>query len=326
VGVRYHLCLMPGCAASTIGADESMAGVRELSKNYQKGLEFYDQGLLVDALSAFEAVLSEAGPETPEYRLARFFVGETHSRLAEENAHRGSRERAEFHLRKAIERNPRFPDLHYQLAMLIAQEEALHEAMAELEAALEINPNFAKALFVLGVLAYEIGEYDAGVKHMMRAAELEPRYATQAYHDAMAAHQAKEHRKALSQFRELALTNLDDISFHFGVGKKLYRSGDYDGAAEAFEQALSLQCNYPDIRNWLGLSLMACGNHAGALEQFQRALEVNPNYVAALINAGVACAMAGRTEDASGYYRRALDLDPDNPEARERLAKLGVVA
>ena len=299
-----------------------MAGLQELSKTYQKGIEFYDQGLLVDALAEFEKVLKAVSPDSPEARLAKFYVGETHARLAEEDMSRGATERAETHLKNAIERNPHYPDLHYQLAQIVAESGSVHQAILELETALELNPDYAKALLFLGLLAYEIGNYDTGAQHVSRAASLETRYGTPLYSEAMAAHEKGEHRKALAQFHELATTNIDDISFHFGIGKKLYRSGDYAGAVEAFEQSLSIQSSYPDIRNWLGLALMATKENERAFEQFQLALETNPNYTAAIINAGVVCEMMGLTKDAADFYTRALKTDPDNLEARERLSKL----
>jgi tetratricopeptide (TPR) repeat protein len=297
-----------------------MIGAAELSKRYAKGLEFYDQGLLIDALAEFEAVLVSAEAGSPEAKLAAFYTGQVHARLAEDSIQRGAREHAEQHLRKAIVRNPKFPDLHYQLAQIIGESGAIREAMTELEIALKLNPEYAKATLLLGILSYQIGEYTAGARYITHAAEIEPRFDTQIYHDAMSAHSRDEHRKALALFAELALTNVDDISFHFGIGKKRYRSGDYHGAAEAFEQSLSLNSSYPDIRNWFGLALMGCGENEKAFEQFQGALEINPNYVGAVINAGVACEMMGLKSDADSFYRNALELDPDNVEARERLS------
>jgi len=299
-----------------------MTAVRELSANYQKGIEFYDQGLLIDALAAFQSVLKSADPGSPEARLARFYIGETHARLAEDALARGTRERAEQHLREAIERNPKFPDLHYQLAGIMVEDGAINEAITELETALSLNSNYSKALLLLGILRYEIGKYEIGARHIARAVENEPRYDTPVYQEGMASHFKGEHRRALAQFREMEQTKVDDISFHFGVGKKLYRAADYRGAAEAFEQALSVQSNYADIRNWYGLALMACAENANALEQFQKALEVNPNFVGAVINSGVACEMMGLREDARAFYRRALELDTDNIEAKERLGRL----
>lgn len=299
-----------------------MAGVQELSKTYSKGIEFYDQGLLVDALAEFERVLKDAPKSSPEARLARFYVGETHARLAEENMMRGAKERAEMHLRKAIARNPKYPDLHYQLAELMADGGAIKEASEELEAALSLNPDYAKALLMLGILCYEIGDYDAGMRRINRAVEVEPRYQTEPLHEGVTAHQNSDRRRALAAFHELARTNVDDISFHFGIGKKLYRAGDFEGAVESFEQALSLHDEYPDIRNWLGLAHMACGKHERAFEQFQMALDANPNYTAAIINAGVACQMMELASEAAAFYQRALAIDPGNLEARERLDSL----
>lgn len=300
-----------------------MAGVQELSKTYSKGIEFYDQGLLVDALAEFERVLKNAPEGSPEARLAGFYVGETHVRLAEESMLRGAQERAEMHLREAIARNPGYPDLHYLLAELMADSDAIKEAIGELESALSLNPDYAKALLMLGILRYEIGDYDAGMRSVNLAVEIEPRYQTEPIQEGVAAHQRGDRRRALWAFHELAQTNIDDISFHFGVGKKLYRAGDFAGAVESFEQALSLHEGYPDIRNWLGLAHMACGEHERAFEQFQRALENNPNYTVAIINAGVACEMMELTSEATAFYQRALAVDPGNLEARERLNSLG---
>jgi len=299
-----------------------MSEVRELSRGYQKGLEFYDQGLYVDALTAFEAVLEQADPSSPEARLARFYVVESHASLAEDNLNRGCIERGEEHLRAAIARNPKYPDLHFQLAELLAEAGTIHEAIVELKVAIDINPDFAKALLMLGILEYETGSYDQGAQRIAHAVELEPRYYTPLYLDAMQAHSREDRRKALAQFREITRMNVDDISFHCAVGKKLYRAGQYDKATEAFEQALSLQNNYPDIRNWLGLSLSACGEHEKAFEQFQRALEINPNYTSAMINAGVACEMMELKDDARAFYERALEIDADSLEAKERLSNL----
>ena len=297
-----------------------MIGMAELSKRYAKGLEFYDQGLLVDALMEFESVVKTAKPGSPECRLAGFYIGETHARLAEESVLRGSNEHAEEHLREAISSNSKFPDLHYRLASILAERGELAEAMTELQEALKLNPRYAEAMLSLGILAYRGGEHKAGIKHIVGACELEPRYDTQLYADALETHEQGDNGKALAQFSELALTKVDDISFHFGIGKKRYREGDYSAAAEAFEQALSLNSTYPDIRNWFGLALMGCGQNEKAAEEFEKALELNPNYVGAVINAGVACDMMGLRRDAQTHYRRALELDPGNMEAQQRLS------
>lgn len=298
-----------------------MIGVAELNKRYARGLEYYDQGLLTDALTEFEAVLKTSDSSSPERKLAAYYMGEAHARLAEESILRGAHEHAEKHLREAISNNSKFPDLHYQLAQILTDRGEKRAAIAELREALRLNPKYAKATLALGILAYSTGDHRAGLKHIRHASELEPRYATQMLQEALEAHARRDHETALELLSELALTNVDDISFHFSIGKKLYREGDYAGAAEAFEQALSLNSTYPDIRNWHGLALMGCGQNEKALSEFEQALEVNPNYVGAVINAGVACDMMGLKDEAKAHYRKALELDPENPEAQQRLSQ-----
>jgi len=220
-----------------------MIKTRESGGNYAKGLEFYDQGLLVDALAAFEAVLEGAKSNSPEAKLARFYIGETHARLAAESLCHGARAHAEKHLREALARNPKYPDLHYQLALVIAEEGLLREAMKELAIALNLSPNYAKALLTSGILAYQMGDYDEGAKRIVRAASLESRYDTPIFQSALDDHNKGDNCRALAGFQELALTNIDDISFYYDTGKNLYRSGDYKGAVEAFEQALCILRN-----------------------------------------------------------------------------------
>ncbi|MDH7602078.1 MAG: tetratricopeptide repeat protein [Armatimonadota bacterium] len=310
-----------GCTVFPRGIS-TMQRAREMSLNYRKGLEFFDQGLYVDALSAFEEALAEAQPDSPESRLVAFHIGETHARLAEECLRRGLRDRAELHLREAVARNPRYPDLHYQLAEILAQKGETDAAVTELDQALGINPKFARAWLLRGVLYYETGCHEEGLDYVARAVELEPRYNVPIYTQAIEAHSMQRHEQVVKLLRDLVALDIDDISFRFALGKNLYRAGDYEGAAEAFRQVLAVQSNYADVRNWLGLALMASSQFAEALEQFTRALEINPNYVAALINAGTASERLGLLEEAVGYYERALAVSPDNPEAAERLESL----
>ncbi len=305
------------------GEEYSMA-TAELNRNYKKGLEYYDQGMLSDALAAFQVVIENAPSDCPEARLARFYIGEAHAQLAEENVHRGANTRAEEHMREAVENNPKYPDLRFQLAQVIYENGRVQDAMLEVETALELNPDYAKALLFLGVLAYETGEHQAGLKHIARAVEIEPRYNTEEYKEALAADSKKNHSKCLAMLRELSSTNVDDISFHLQVGKKYYRNAEYDKAVEAFEQAMSIQNNYPDIRNWLGLALMACKNPERALEEFRKAIEINPRFLQAMINAGIACKMIGLVNDAKAYYKSVLELDPLNLEAKERLEEMEI--
>lgn len=299
-----------------------MSSVREINEHYSKGIEYYDQGLFREAISEFETLAAICEQLDPVGKLARFYLGEAYAQLGLERAGRGAVDKAEESLRKAIALNPRYPDLHYNLANLLVQKGDYSHAAAEFETALSINPRYGKALLEFGLLRYRTGERDTGIEMIGRAIESEPGYSTQLYRDALELHRMKRWDAAFSRLEELMATNIDDISYHFKLGKNHYMGGDYEAAAADLERALSIQPGYADIRNWLGIVYLSAEEPSKALVEFSRALEINPNFIAARLNAASAFVRLGCREEAANSYRRVLEIDPDNTEAREGLADI----
>jgi tetratricopeptide (TPR) repeat protein len=313
--------LLPG--NNPRGAEAStVSSVRELNEHYSKGIEFFDQGLYREAISEFEIIIQTVDSSDPACKLAKFYLGEAHAQLGLERAYRGASVQAEGDLRRAIDINPKYPDLHYHLARVYIQKGEYQQAVSEFETALALNPRYARALFELGMLRYRMGERELGMEMVSRAVDIEPGYSNKLYREALAAHKTRHWNKTLSKLEELSETNVDDISYHFRLGKDHYKRGDYQSAIGDFERALSIQPGYADIRNWLGLAYLAAEEPSKALIEFSRALEINPNFIAARINAGAAFTKLDCLEEASQCYRRVLEIDPDNTEARERLAEL----
>ena len=55
-------------------------------------------------------------------------------------------------MEKAVQMNPKYADLHYNLALLYSDKKRYGEAISELKKALRINPNYLFARINLGVL------------------------------------------------------------------------------------------------------------------------------------------------------------------------------
>jgi superkiller protein 3 len=299
-----------------------VSAVRDINEHYSKGIEFFDQGLYKEAIWEFEAIIKACGKGEPVAKLARFYLGEAHTHLGLERAGRGASVRAEEELRKAVELNPKYPDLHYHLACVLEKKGDHTRAAAEFEAALVLNSRYSRALIGLGLLRYRAEERNAGIELIRKAIDCEPGYSAILYRDALAAHNSRSWDRALELLEDLGDTNVDDISYHFRLGKDHYRRGDYEVAAADFERALSIQPRYADIRNWLGQAYLAAHEPSKALVEFSRALEINPNFISARLNAGTAFTKLDCWEEAAQCYRRVLEVDPDNTEARERLADL----
>ncbi len=82
--------------------------------------------------------------------------------------------KAIFHLKRAIELNPSFPDAHYSLAVAYFQAGMLQEAIKEFEKTLEINPQFSMVYYWLGHAYYHIGELPKSVENFSKLLEKTP--------------------------------------------------------------------------------------------------------------------------------------------------------
>jgi superkiller protein 3 len=297
-------------------------GVVEKNMHYRKGLVLLDQGQYALAAAEFEKALKALEEHDPTVKLVRFHLGQARAQLGVEMLRRRAPERAEEELRHALEINPNYPDLHYNLARALSNEGRTAEALAELDAAIEANPAYAKAYFERGMILCRMGDFKDGMEGIGHAVEMDSAYSCELYDAARILWQAGNMREALDRLCDLASTNVDDIQYHFNLGRDCYRNGWYDRAATEFRKALSIHPGYADVRNELGLALLAMGKDEDAREEFVAALDINPKFLAATINAGDACEAMGDKDSAAEYYEAALELDPSNTEATKRLAKL----
>ena len=95
-------------------------------------------------------------------------------------------------------------------------------------------------------------------------------------------------------------------------------------ARAAFERALSLAPNDPDIMNNFGWFLCLRGEGARGMEYFRR-VQADPMYTTpekALLNAGLCARIAGRNVEAEDYLRRAVVFKPDLAGALYSLAEI----
>jgi tetratricopeptide (TPR) repeat protein len=101
---------------------------------------------------------------------------------------------------------------------------------------------------------------------------------------------------------------------YFVRGNAYYEAGDYEPAVGAYDRALELIPDVPEILNNRGNALDKLGRNEEALRDYTRALELRPDRPGTLYNRGIILRRLGRYEDALNDYDRALELEPDNPD------------
>jgi len=101
-----------------------------------------------------------------------------------------------------------------------------------------------------------------------------------------------------------------DPEAHYARGNALADTGDYAGAASAYEEALRLRPR--DYVLWveLGKSREETGDTRGALESFRKAVALAPFYARPRWQLGNALLRAGAREEAVRELRRAAESEP----------------
>ena len=85
--------------------------------------------------------------------------------------------------------------------------------------------------------------------------------------------------------------------------------GDYEGAAEAFEQAILANPNDGRVRYNLALAQQYLGDSELAIAGYRRAIDLDPDLIDAYINLGNLYGELGMQEDSLETFQEALELD-----------------
>jgi len=280
------------------------------SDHYNKGIEYYNRGEYDKAVVEFEAVIATIRNKSdPYYQLGMFYAAETHAHMGFAFYKTGDLARAEEEFRRAIEENPRYPDLHYHLGVIYEKQGRLDQAVECLTHAVQINPDYMEAYCYLAIALSEAGKHEQAAKafedatrHGLalplpdthRLADACVRYLHPPYEELRGAAVGKE------DFRELVNAAITS-----------YNNGDVARAAAGFEEAVRLKPEYPDIRSRLAISYGRLERYEDALRELDKAVELNPNYVEALLFRGVYSLKLGRNREACESLRRGVELRPD---------------
>lgn len=197
-------------------------------------------------------------------------------------------EAAVMPLQKFIAEKPDVAFAHFQLAYAYTALKRVEEAQSEYEKCVALDPKISEAYLNLGILLLDKNPAEA-VAPLRKAVELLP-----------------------SQSRPRNL-----------LGVALERSGDYKGAAEAFEGASNLDPNDIEALIHLGGLYLKANRPADAEKKFRTALGLDPKSPQAL--QGLALSLdAQKKPETLDAYRNYLAVAPQDQSSRTRMLHLMV--
>ena len=120
---------------------------------------------------------------------------------------------------------------------------------------------------------------------------------------------------ALTYLHQATIQKPDDASLWCSIGAAHRHLGDYAAARTAYDQALTLRPNYPQVLSNLGEWCMAQNRTEEAVEWFDKALTLSPQLFEARLNKTAALYELARYADALALAEQLVKDAAHRPEA-----------
>lgn len=125
--------------------------------------------------------------------------------------------------------------------------------------------------------------------------------------------------KAIQSYQHALSLNPNYVEGYNNLGVALRDKGKIDEAIVAYKKALSLKPDYPEALSNMGNALHVQGKMEEAIEAYKDALSLKPSYAKVYINMGAVLQDRGKLQEAIKAYNKALSLKPDYAEAHINL-------
>ncbi len=223
---------------------------------------------------------------------------------------------AERCLRAAVRIVPRFADLRYRLAAVLAGADRLDESRIELKSALEINPDYIAARVDLALLDARMGQLGEALEALRRLEERRRPTRPESFHEGLGRLGRADWEEAAALLRSAYRLSESPLESELAQLTRRMRAGELKAALALVRKLVDRHPSYPDLQFLLGRVELAQGFADDAVASLCRSLELNPNFHAARIELARALESLGLLALAQDQVAAVLQSEPTHPAAR----------
>jgi len=230
----------------------------------------------------------------------------------------GRVEEAAQELRQVMALQPRNDSAHLVLARMLTDKGKWDEAVAEAKTAISLRPAYWRNHAQLGDTLLRAGRLEDAMAAYGRLIELQPDSPRGFQRLGTVLQAAGRHDEALENY-EKATAIRPSWATYSNMGTLYYWREDYARAADAYERAIALAPNEPQLYGNLGDALQRLGRRQQAIERYRRASEeakkllaVKDNDPVILASLALAQAKLGDRAAAAATIGRAAALSPQD--------------
>lgn len=275
-----------------------------------------EQGKFEDAKGQIEKLL-QSKPNEPE---TLYYLGVVNERL-------GDAAGAEAAYKKALSADPNFAEAAENLAALYLEGDAprADDAIGLLKNALSKTPknprlmqNLAYAHSIKKDYDKASEQYDAAIANGGDSAQLRFAYGAMLV-------EADRQDKAVEQLKKALAGTDKDVETLGALGRMLGMAGAKGDCVKAFDKAIALKSDMPELYLRRGTCRQDLKDATGARTDFEAASKIDPKFAAAYYYWGLSFLVEKKNAEAKPLLEKAVALGGDTPVGKLARQKLGEI-
>ena len=222
----------------------------------------------------------------------------------------GMHEEALASCNKALKLDPKASLAWRMRAITLERLERNEEAVTSYDKALDLDPKDTLAWRMRAILLAQLKRYEEAVTSCDKALELNPKDTLAWRMRADLMEELQRYEEALESYdKALELDPKDTVAWRYRA-IPLERLERYEEAVTSYDKALELDPRCAVSWNNRGIYLGRLSRYEEALDSYDKALDLDPKYVLSWRNRAITLEQLERYEEALDSYDKALDLDP----------------
>ena len=224
--------------------------------------------------------------------------------------------------RDLVKKYPQSFSIFNLLAVCLAMQNKLFEAVDNFKKTIQIKPDFVEAHFNLGNALRDLEKSDEAILSYKKAISYKNDYA-EAYNNlAKVLLEVGKIEESIKNCKEAIKYKSNFAVAYYNLGKAYRDLGEFDEAVKSNQKAIEIDPGFAEAYNNLSNLLIFKGQVNEAISNYARAIKIKPDYAGTYNNLGVALKTLGKFKDAAVNFTKAIQIKPDYAEAHVHLSSV----
>ncbi len=241
----------------------------------------------------------------PDYRKTKHLLSNYSLNCALSYMHSNDVDKAKEYFTKALDMYPSNARAHSELAMLLADQGNIENAVIHVERALAINAMNADPWIHRGTLHEMSAEFQKAEACYKQALKIRPSYSIAHYKLGVLFSKMKKTNHAFYQFMQSLRENPRFTEAFTGMATILFQQQKFSQAKQLFEDAIEIDPDNFKAHCGLGMFWQIQHDYSKAIYHYQKALEEQPEFALAHFNLAVVYHAANQLPKAKHHLEQA---------------------